>query len=124
MLEVFATGGVYTWLPLEHVESITMNPPQAPRDVILRPANITLTDGVTGDVLLPGLYPGSHEHADEEIRLGRGTEWLGSGGEVTRGAGGRLFLTGETTIEFTKVNEIIRPTAGASETENESKSES
>ena len=89
---MFGTGGA-TWVPLEQVATITMNPPQAPRDVILRPANITLTDGVTGDVLLPGMYPDTYAHADDEIRLGRATEWLGADGEVARGAGGKLFVT-------------------------------
>ncbi len=97
VLEVFATGGVYTWVPLEQVASITMNPPQAPRDVLLRPASILLTDGVSGDVLLPGMYPDTYLHEDDEIRLGRATEWLGADGEVARGAGGKLFLTKDGT---------------------------
>jgi type VI secretion system protein ImpE len=112
VLEVFGTGGVYTWVPLEQVESITMNPPQAPRDVILRPANIVLTDGVSGDVLMPGLYPNTHEHAEDEIKLGRGTEWLGGEGEVTHGAGGRLLLAGNEFISFSTVN-FIHMTAPA-----------
>jgi type VI secretion system protein ImpE len=107
VLEVFATGGVYTWVPLEQVESVTMNPPLAPRDVILRPANITLADGVSGDVLIPGLYPDSSAHADDEIKLGRGTEWLGSEGEVARGAGGRLLIAGAEAVPFNSANLIL-----------------
>ena len=103
VIEVFGTGGVYTWVPLEQVASITANPPQAPRDVILRPAHLVLLDGVEGDVLLPGLYPASHEHPEEGVRLGRATEWLGAGGEVTRGSGGRLFLSGDRTIRFVEL---------------------
>jgi type VI secretion system protein ImpE len=112
VLEVFSTGGTYTWVPLELVASITMNTPQAPRDVILRPANITLTDGVTGDVLIPGLYPNSHEHADEEVRLGRATVWLGAEGEVTRGAGGRLLLAGDQTMRLVELVTVV-PTPAA-----------
>jgi type VI secretion system protein ImpE len=107
VIELFATGGVYTWVAFEQVASITMNPPRAPRDVLLRPANIMLTDGVSGDVLIPGLYPNTHLHADDEIKLGRGTEWQGTEGEVTRGAGGRLLLAGSEFIPFNSVNEIV-----------------
>jgi type VI secretion system protein ImpE len=107
VLEVFGTGGVYTWVPLEQVQSITMNPPQAPRDVLLRPANVTLTDGVTGDVLIPGLYPNTHEHPDEAVRLGQATEWLGADGEVTRGAGGKLLLAGDRTVRLVEVLAVV-----------------
>jgi type VI secretion system protein ImpE len=106
VIEVFGTGGVYTWVPLEQIATITMNPPQAPRDVILRPAHLVLGDGVEGDVLLPGLYPSSHEHADDEVKLGRATEWLGAAGEVTRGAGGKLFLSGDRTIRLVEMAHV------------------
>lgn len=84
-----------------------MNPPQTPRDVFLRPADITMTDGVRGDVLIPGLYPDSHAHPDDEIKLGRGTEWLGADGEVTRGAGGRLLMAGGKFVALNAAGFIL-----------------
>lgn len=108
VIEVFGTGGIYTWVPLEQVASITMNPPQAPRDVIWRPASIALTDGLSGDVLIPGLYPGTHGHGDDEIRLGRGTEWLGGENEVARGAGGKMLLSPGGAFPFATVLQIAR----------------
>jgi len=110
VIEVFGTGGVYTWVPLEQVESITMNPPRAPRDVIWRPANVTLTDGLSGDVLIPGLYPDTHLHADDPIRLGRGTEWQGDGQEIARGVGGKMLLTAAGPISLMSVLQIVRST--------------
>ena len=107
ILEVFGTGGVYTWLPLEEVQSIVMNPPRAPRDVLLRPASITLHNGVSGDVLLPGLYPDTHAHPDDEIKLGRGTEWLGADDEPGRGAGGRLLVTGGGLTPLSAVSRVL-----------------
>lgn len=107
VLEVFATGGVYSWLPLEQVRSLVMNPPLAPRDIILRPASVTMTDGTTGDVLIPGLYPDSHAHPDDEIKLARGTVWLESDGGLTRGSGGRLLLAGSECIALSNVNNIL-----------------
>jgi len=106
VLEVFGTGGVYSWVPLENVHSITMNPPQSPRDVIWRPAHLVLTDGPEGDVLLPGLYPGTHDHPDDGVKLGRATEWIGADGEVARGAGGKLFLTETAPIQFTNIIQL------------------
>jgi type VI secretion system protein ImpE len=113
VLEVFGTGGAYLWLPLEQVESITLNPPQHPRDVILRPAHIALPDGTEGDVLLTGLYPGTHLANDEETQLGRTTEWKEKEGEVTLGVGGKTFLVnGEMTSLATWQTLQITPMHG------------
>ncbi|MCI0704976.1 MAG: hypothetical protein L0241_28280 [Planctomycetia bacterium] len=109
VLEVFGPGGVYSWVTLEQVESITLNSPQAPRDILWRPAHLSVVDGPEADVLLPGLYPGTHEHSDDEVRLGRATEWVGADGEVPRGAGGRAFLTGNAVIKFVDLTTLKRP---------------
>jgi type VI secretion system protein ImpE len=101
VLEVFGTGGAYLWAPLEQIESITLNPPQHPRDVILRPAHLALLDGTEGDVLLPGLYPGTHLANDESIKLGRNTEWEENSGEITCGVGGKLFLIDDKMSSLT-----------------------
>ena len=106
VLEVFGSGGVYSWVPLENVESITMNPPAAPRDVILRPANLVLKDGIEGDVLLPGIYPGSWQSADEELQLGQATDWLGADGEVVRGVGIRQLIAGAASLPLSKVLQV------------------
>jgi type VI secretion system protein ImpE len=95
VLEVFGSGGAYCWVPLEQVESITMNPPRTPRDVLMIPANLTLRDGPSGDVLLPALYAGSHASPDDALRLGRATDWASDESRPTRGIGGKLFLLGE-----------------------------
>ncbi len=106
VLEVFGTGGLYTWVPLERVTEITMNPPKSPRDVVWRPAQVVLTDGIEGDVLLPGLYPNSHDHIEEEIKLGRSTEWVGAEGEVTRGLGSRVMLINGAMMPFGTIHQI------------------
>ncbi len=106
VLEVFGSGGVYSWVPLENVESITMNPPAAPRDILLRPANLVLKDGIDGDVLLPALYPGSWQSADEELQLGLATDWQGREGEVIRGLGLRQFIAGTNPQPMTNLRQI------------------
>ncbi len=106
VLEVFGSGGIYSWVPLENVESITMNPPAAPRDVILRPASLVLKDGIEGDVLLPGLYPGSWQSADGELQLGQATDWQVAEGEVTRGTGIRQFIAGSVSHPLTKLLQV------------------
>ena len=106
VLEVFGSGGVYSWVPLENIETITMNPPAAPRDIILRPASLVLKDGIEGDVLLPGLYPGSWQSPDGELQLGQATDWHVAEGEVTRGTGIRQLIAGSASHPLTKILQI------------------
>jgi type VI secretion system protein ImpE len=105
VLEVFGTGGVYAWVPLEGVESVTLGPVASPRDVVWRPARLVTADGIDGDVLLPGLYPNTHESADDELKLGRATDWAESDG-VARGVGGRLFLAAGNAVPLVEWREV------------------
>ena len=108
VLEVFAPGGAYSWVPLEQVAGLALNPPRGPRDVLWRPARLSLVNGPEVDVLLPGLYPGTHAHSDDEVKLGRATEWIGADGELARGVGGRVFLTDTAVIRFADVTSLKR----------------
>jgi len=93
VLEVFAQGN-YFWVPLEKIELIATNPPKYPRDLLWVPARLE-TQGESGQVWLPALYPDSYSHADDEVRLGRQTDWQeGEAGPVL-GRGLRMFLAGD-----------------------------
>jgi type VI secretion system protein ImpE len=82
----------YVWLPLNQVRSISMEPPKKLRDLLWIPARVEARDGTVGEVFVFALYAGSHRHADEQVRLGRRTEWKDAGSDVYVGAGQRLFL--------------------------------
>jgi type VI secretion system protein ImpE len=98
VLEVMAHGNYY-WVPLEQVVSVTMKPPRFPRDLLWVSARLELRDA-TGDVFLPVLYPGSHEHPDNQIKLGRSTDWKGAEGEPILGVGLRSFLVGDDAVSL------------------------
>jgi type VI secretion system protein ImpE len=105
VLEVMAHGD-YFWLPLEQVESLTINPPKFPRDLLWLPAKLSIHEGPAGDVFLPALYPGSHEHADEQIQLGRATDWVQAEGGPARGVGARMFLVGDDAVGLLDWREV------------------
>jgi type VI secretion system protein ImpE len=104
VLEVFAQGN-YFWVPLDHVESITIKPPRFPRDLIWLPARLE-TAGATGDVFLPVLYPSSSTHTDPLIRLGRSTDWKQEEGGPVIGLGLRTFLVGEDAVPLPEWRQI------------------
>jgi type VI secretion system protein ImpE len=104
VIEVMAKGN-YFWVPLEQIESIDMNPPRFPRDVLWRPALLATKSGSAGDAFLPSLYPGTHEQPETNLKLARGTDWIQNAGPV-RGIGVHTFLAGEdasTLLDWRKL---------------------
>jgi type VI secretion system protein ImpE len=97
VLEVMAHGAYY-WLPLEQVVTLTLPAPQFPRDLLWMQARLEMQEA-TGEVFLPALYPGSHEHADNMVKLGRMTDWKRAPNSPVLGAGLRLFLVDDDAIK-------------------------
>jgi type VI secretion system protein ImpE len=77
-LEVFAAGQ-YTWVPFSHLATVRMEPPKRLRDLLWAPAVVRagadFQDFEFGEVLTPVLSPLSWQSPDEEVRLGRVTDW-------------------------------------------------
>jgi type VI secretion system protein ImpE len=98
VLEVMALGG-YFWAGLEQVEVLAMNPPSAPRDLLFVHARMELGGG-TAEVFLPALYPGSYQHTDDQVRLGRMTDWKTTDGGPTLGVGQHTFLRDDDAVSL------------------------
>jgi len=97
------TGGRCLWVPFERIDRVEISAPRSPLDLLWAPARIRDRSGEEGQVHLPVLYEGSHEHPSEEVRLGRRTEWQDCGGNVAfRGVGQKVLLTasGEEEKEY------------------------
>jgi type VI secretion system protein ImpE len=77
-LEVFAAGSC-VWIPFEHIASVEMGPPQRLRDTLWAPALVQTGPAFNGkdlgEVLIPAIYPFSWKHEDENVWLGRVTDW-------------------------------------------------
>ncbi|WZP00778.1 type VI secretion system accessory protein TagJ [Isosphaeraceae bacterium EP7] len=96
VVEVLTAAG-YFWVPWSQVQYLEVDPPKRLRDLIWAPAKLATHDGQLGEVFLPALYPGSHTHADESVKLGRATDWqeFEPGSELRRGLGAKLCLVGD-----------------------------
>jgi type VI secretion system protein ImpE len=93
--EILTSNGKHYWIPMEKVEVIEFRPPQRPRDLLWRRANIVTRGGPDGEVFLPALYAGSCCESDDQVRLGRMTDWRGGDAEPIRGIGQRMFVIGD-----------------------------
>ncbi len=98
IFEVLTSTGKYYWIPIESVRVLEFRPPDGPRDLLWRRARMAVNDGPDGEVFLPALYPNSHAHADDRIRLGRLTDWIEGDNQPVRGVGHRMFLVGEDAL--------------------------
>lgn len=106
VLEVMAHGEYY-WVGLEQIALLAMNPPAAPRDLLYVPARIVVED-LAGDVFLPALYPRSHEHPDDAVRLGRATDWKSDDCGPTFGLGQHTYLFDDDAIGLLEWREYQR----------------
>lgn len=94
--EVLTSTGKYYWIPFERVELVEFHPWARPRDLLWRRAHMVVRGGPDGEVFLPVLYAGSTTDPNDQIRLGRTTDWRGEAGAPVRGFGQRLFLVGDS----------------------------
>lgn len=85
----------YVWLPFDQIREIEIPPPERPRDLVWTPARFVLADGSQHRAYIPALYVGSHEHADDRVRLGRFTDWQETPSGPVRGIGQRMWLAGD-----------------------------
>jgi type VI secretion system protein ImpE len=109
-LELFAAGN-YLLLPLEHVASIQIPPPQRLRDLLWTPAAVRTTPSFKGtelgEVLLPVLAPFSWRHPDEAVRLGRMTVWeKPQGSEYQVPFGQKMWVVDDDDISFLELRAL------------------
>ena len=95
VFEVLTSTGKYYWVPMENVESIEFHTPGRPQDLLWRRAQMVVRGGPDGEVFLPTLYPQTYTNSDDQLRMGRSTEWIGGDASPVRGVGMRMFLIGD-----------------------------
>lgn len=109
-LEMFAAGN-YLLLPIEHVASIEIPPPQKLRDLIWTPAAVRTTPAFKGtelgEVLLPVLAPFSWRHPEEAVKLGRMTVWeKPEGSKYQIPFGQKMWLVDDEEIPFLELRAL------------------
>jgi len=113
-LEVFIHDR-YVWFPFEALRRVEISAPRQLRDLLWIPATLESWNGSIGEALLPVLYAGSSAHPDEQVRLGRMTDWKSAEGGLALGAGQRIFLVNDEERAMLEVRLIEFERAGESE---------
>ncbi len=107
IFEVLTSNGKYYWIPMARVTSVTLHPPERPRDLIWRRASMDVAQGPHGDVYLPVIYPSRGQEVDDRTRLGRVTDFAGgkNGGPVA-GVGQRTWLIGDDAMPILQIGSL------------------
>jgi len=114
-LEIFAAGQ-YTWIAFQHIAAIRMEPPRRLRDLLWAPARVQpgadFDELELGEVLLPVLAPRSFASDDDEIRLGRVTDFEVIDDEMVIPIGQKLLLVDGEPFPILELRELeITPAA-------------
>jgi len=94
-LEVITLGGTYAWVALTEIEWFELTEARSPVDQLWRTTKLSVREGPEGEVFLPCLYPGTAQQGDDQLRLGKGTDWIESGDGPVRGLGQKMFALDE-----------------------------
>ena len=113
-LEVIVNSS-YVWLPFEQISHLAISAPKRLRDLLWIPAMLESHLGAVGEVFLPVLYAGSSDHDDDQVKLGRMTDWKTMRGGLVLGVGQRLFLIDGEEKPMLEVREVAFDAVGSVE---------
>lgn len=112
VFEVFV-GPQYVWIPMERVRSVQFARPSRPRDLIWAQVNLLMHDSSLVRGFVPVRYFGSGQAPDDEIRLGRRTDWTDSAAGPVLGLGQRTFLVGDDAYGLLDLEQFSLNPAGS-----------
>ena len=105
VLEVFH-GADYLWIPLEQITHLQIHEPKSLRDLLWARARIETYEQSVGEVFVPALYVDTAAHTDDQVRLGRMTDWQAVEDQLVRGAGQRVFLADDREVSLMELRDL------------------
>jgi len=96
----------YLWVPFESIRELSISEPKSLLDLLWIAARITTWEGLTMNCYLPVLYPNSFLNEDENIKMGRMTDWKPLAGAYAEGAGQHVFEIGGQDMAILEIRDI------------------
>jgi type VI secretion system protein ImpE len=97
----------YLWVPFESIRELSISEPNSLLDLLWIAARITTWEGLTMNCYLPVLYPKSFLHEDENIKMGRMTDWKSLVGSYAQGVGQHVFEVGGKDMAILEIRDIV-----------------
>lgn len=114
VLEV-ASNDHYAWIPFEQIRELEIAAPEQLRDLLFTPVRVILIDGTQAQFFAFALYAGSSADADEQVKLGRLSEWREISTDLVRGAGTKIWMIGDEDKPILDVRTITFHTQAETE---------
>ena len=105
ILEAFIKDS-YVWIPFEQIVRIKFGEMKSLRDLLWIQTEVETENGTNGEMFVPALYNDSWKSADDQIRLGRMTDWRDAGGEIFLGEGMKMFWADGADVPVLELKEI------------------
>jgi type VI secretion system protein ImpE len=96
----------YVWIPFEFLREVSIPAPKGLMDLLWTAARVVTGEGLVMNCHLPVLYPDSHRHEDDRVKLGRVTDWGSLGGPFVRAVGQHVFRVGEGERALLEIREL------------------
>ena len=104
-LEAFIDGK-YVWIPFETLKELTITQPKFFFDLIWSQASLTTYNGLCINCYLPVLYPNSYSHENDQIKLGKMTDWEKIGRGLYKAYGQQIFNIGTDEIPILEIRNL------------------
>lgn len=105
----------YVWIPFEAVQELVIEAPKTGLDLLWATATVTTWEGLTLNCYLPSLYPETFLHEDEQMQMGRLTDWIPLGSGLAKGVGQHVYQVGREDIALLDIRQAIFKLAGGEE---------
>jgi type VI secretion system protein ImpE len=96
----------YVWIPFEQIVRIKFGEMKSLRDLFWIQAEVETDNGTNGEMFLPALYANSWKSDNDQIRLGRMTDWRDLGSEIFVGEGMKMFWADGRDLPVLELKEI------------------
>lgn len=108
-LEIFAAGD-YMWIPLGDIAVLEMDPPKRLRDLLWAPVRLrtgpNFKNKDLGEVLMPVIAPLSWQHPDDNVKLGRVSEWCADEAGEEAPFGQKMLLVDGEEHPFLEIRKL------------------
>jgi type VI secretion system protein ImpE len=105
LLELFLHSR-YVWIPFAQIKNLSIAAPKKLRDLIWIPATLETVEAPVGGVFIPVLYRDSWRHANDQVKLGRMTDWQELGEGLLAGMGQRIFFVDDGEKPILELREL------------------
>lgn len=104
--------GQYHWIPFTSIATLAMEAPVDLRDLFWAPCSVQLLDGQAFHALLPCRYPADQSEEEDDLLLGRRTQWRDLGADTWIGGGQKILIGDDREFPILTVRSIVNMGAG------------